>query len=165
MRVQGYGRIVQNSSVLGFVASPFRGAYTSTKYALEALSDTLRLELANTNIKVVLIEPGPIRTKFRQNCYPHFKQWINWQGSVLAPIYKHQVIPRLQAVNPPPELFELGPRAVSKAVLHACESPKPRSRYRITKATIIAAWIKRLLPTRGVDLLLKRMSGLPKSKV
>ena len=158
MREQKEGRIIQNSSVLGFAALRFRGAYNSTKFALEGLSDTLRLELKGSGVHVILIEPGPIRTRIRQNSQPHFEQWIDWKKSALKPIYQQTVIPRLTAPdNGPPDLFELKPAAVSAALLEACESAKPKLRYRITHVTKMAWFLKRLLPVKLLDYLLVRL--------
>ena len=158
MREQGHGRLIQNSSVLGFAALRFRGAYNATKFALEGLSDTLRLEVKDSDIKVILVEPGPIRTRIRQNSYPHFERWIDWQSSVLKPTYTDKVIPRLTAADDgPPDLFELQPDAVSRAVIDACESPHPKLRYRITRVTQIAWALKRLLSGKVLDRILVRL--------
>ena len=158
MRNQKEGRIIQNSSVLGFAALRFRGAYNATKFALEGLSDTLRLELSETGIHVILIEPGPIRTRIRQNSYPHFKQWIDWQSSALKSVYQQIVIPRLTAPdNAPPDLFELTPGAVSAVIIDACEAPYPKLRYRVTYVTKMAWLLKRLLPAKLLDRLLVRL--------
>ena len=158
MRKQNEGRIIQNSSVLGFAALRFRGAYNSTKFALEGLSDTLRLELKGSGIHVILIEPGPIRTLIRKNSQPHFERWVDWQNSNLKLIYQQTVIPRLNAPdNGPPNLFELKPAAVSAAVVEACESAKPNLRYRITLLTKIAWLLKHLLPVKLQDQILARL--------
>jgi len=157
MHRQGGGRIVQNSSVLGFAALRMRGAYNATKFALEGLTDTMRLELTGTGIKVALIEPGPIRTKIRENSYPHFRQWIDWKGTRLENLYRDVLIPRLEAKNPPKDLFELMPDAVTHALIHALESPHPRIRYRVTTATKLMGLLKRLLSSRGFDLLASRI--------
>src|SRR3990172_3235764 len=82
MRRQGYGRIIQNSSLLGFVALPYRGPYNATKFAIEGWADTLRLELHNTGIYVSLIEPGPILTRFRANAFTMFKNNIDSEHSI-----------------------------------------------------------------------------------
>lgn len=150
MRAQGHGRIVQCSSVLGLVALPWRGAYNSTKFALEGLSDTMRLEMKGTGIHVVLIEPGPITSKIRQNSIPHFERWINWQASPRAKDYKERLMQRLYQ-SAGPDRFELGPEAVVRKLVHAIEAPKPRARYYVTTPTYIAATLRRLLPTRALD--------------
>ena len=151
MRAQGHGRILQNSSVLGFAAMRYRGAYNATKFALEGLSDTLRLELKNTNIELILIEPGPIRTKIRENSYPHFQKWIDAENGAHKVVYRKALIPRLTAVNPPRDSFELMPDAVTKDVVHALEADRPKLRYRVTWATTFMMIFKRLLPTRLLD--------------
>ena len=158
MREQKGGRIIQNSSVLGFAALHFRGAYNATKFALEGLSDTLRLELKGSGIHVILIEPGPIRTRIRQNSYPHFRKWIDWQSSALRTVYQQIVIPRLTAPNnSQTDLFELQPAAVSIALIEACEAANPKLRYRITYVTKMAWLLKRLLSTKVFDRLLIRL--------
>jgi len=157
MRKKGEGRIIQNSSVLGFAALRMRGAYNATKFALEGLTDTMRLELKDSGIKVVLIEPGPIRTKIRENSYPHFRKWINWKGAALEDFYRKVLIPRLAAIDPPRDRFELMPDAVTTALIHALESDKPRIRYRVTTATKLMGILKRLLTSRGFDRLASRI--------
>lgn len=157
MRKQGHGRIVQCSSVLGFAAFPYRGAYTASKFALEGLSDTLRMELRGTGIHLSLIEPGPIQTRFRANAHQAFMRWINVATSAHASPYQNQLA-RLQkkgAAAP----FTLPPEAVVKKLIHALESPRPRLRYRVTVPTIAFAWLKRFLPERWMDHLLIRASG------
>ena len=151
MRKQGHGRILQNSSVLGFAAMRYRGAYNATKFALEGLTDTLRLEVKQTNIDIILIEPGPIRTLIRENSYPHFEKWIEADKGAHKAVYKKALIPRLTAVNPPRDTFELMPDAVTKQVIDALETHRPKLRYRVTWATSFMMIFKRLLPTRLMD--------------
>lgn len=157
MRKQGHGRIVQCSSVLGFAAFPYRGAYTATKFALEGLTDTLRMELGSSDIHISLIEPGPIQTRFRTNAHRAFLRWINIEGSPHQAQYQKQLA-RLQkegAAAP----FTLPPEAVVNKLVHALESPRPRLRYRVTVPTIAFAWLKRLLPERWMDTVLIKASG------
>ena len=130
MRKQNEGRIIQNSSVLGFAPLKFRGAYNATKFALEGLTDTMRLELDQTNIHLILIEPGPMGPKFRENAYKRFKRWIKWKGTVNEAWYEKVAIPRLSAIDPPRQIFELMPTAIAKAVIHAATSKRPKLRYR-----------------------------------
>ena len=156
MRAQGHGRILQNSSVLGFAALRYRGAYNATKFALEGLTDTIRLETDHPHIHFSLIEPGPIRTKIRENSVPHFKKWITVKGSAHEQLYEKALIPRLTAINPPKDMFELEADAVTKDVIHALESPRPRIRYRITMATKLMMIAKRLLSSRQMDKLAHR---------
>ncbi|WP_170469356.1 SDR family NAD(P)-dependent oxidoreductase [Ruegeria arenilitoris] len=153
MRAQGHGRIVQNSSVLGFVAFPWRGAYVATKYAIEGLTDTLRLELAGTDIKAILIEPGPITSKIRENSIPFFERFINWETSALRDRYEASLLKRLYESSGP-DRFELPASAVTDKLAHAVESKRPRPRYYVTTPTYIAGYLRRLLPTRTIDRIL-----------
>lgn len=153
MRGQGHGRIVQNSSVLGFVAFPWRGAYVATKYAVEGLTDTLRLELAGTDIKAILIEPGPITSKIRENSIPFFERFINWENSALREKYESSLLKRLYESSGP-DRFELPASAVTNKLAHAVESKRPRARYYVTTPTYIAGYLRRLLPTRTIDRIL-----------
>jgi len=155
MRAQGHGRIVQNSSVLGLVTFPWRGAYAATKYALEGLTDTLRLELADTGIHVMLIEPGPVTSKIRENSIPHFEKHIDWQTSPLRARYEGSLLKRLYESSGP-DRFELPPSAVSKKLAHALEAPRPRPRYYVTTPTRIAGTLRRILSTRAIDRILLR---------
>ena len=154
MRKQGYGRIIQNSSVLGFVAMPFRGAYNASKYAIEGLSDTLRLELKGTGIYVSLIEPGPITSQFRANAVKALKQNIDIENSV----HREKYIGVLERLNKqgPAAPFTLPPEAVLKRVLHALESSQPKPRYYVTFPTYLFGYLKRLLSFRQMDFLLAR---------
>lgn len=153
-RAQGSGRIVNCSSVLGFVGARWRGAYVATKFALEGLSDVLRIEMAGTGVEVILIEPGPITTRFRQNAIPHFEKWVNWQSSARREEYG-AILHRLYEKRGP-DRFELPPSAVSAKLIHALESPRPRARYYVTTPTYIAGTLRRLLPTRLLDRVLAK---------
>lgn len=155
MRAQGHGRIIQCSSVLGLVSIPWRGAYNATKFALEGLTDTLRLEMRDTDIKVVLIEPGPITTNFRINSIAGFEKWINWEASPRAEQYRSNLLNRLYRSNGP-DPFELPSSAVVKKLVHALESKRPRARYFVTTPTYVMAISRRLLPTRILDWVLSR---------
>lgn len=157
MRQQKEGRIIQNSSVLGFAPLKFRGAYNATKFALEGLTDTMRLELYQTNIQLILIEPGPIRTKIRENAFKQFEHWINWKETARKSWYENVVIPRLSAINPPLETFELMPDAVTKAVMHAATALQPKLRYRVTTGTTLMMIFKRILSSRAYDRLARRL--------
>lgn len=153
---QGHGRIVQCSSVLGFAALPGRASYNSTKFALEGMTDTMRMELRDQPIDVILIEPGPITTKIRQNAQKPFEKWVNWEGSLGRKLYENSLIPRLYAEGGDPDFGELGPEAVTDKLIHALESKRPKPRYFVTKPTYIAAIFKRMLPTRATDWLFSR---------
>lgn len=157
MRAQGHGRIVMNSSVLGFIALPYRGAYTASKFALEGLSDTLRMELAGSGIHVALIEPGPIDSRFRTNAHAAFKRWIAADRSVHKTQYTAQER-RLTGAGPA-VAFTRPPEAVCEKLIHALESRRPRARYRVTVPTHVFAWLKRILPSHVLDRVLRRAGG------
>jgi len=156
MRQQGEGRIIQNSSVLGFVALSYRGAYNASKFALEGLTDTLTLELANTNIKISLIEPGPITSKFRANGYLMYKKHINPEQSVHKDKYLKMEQRLLKEGNAAP--FTLPPEAVLKKVIHALESKNPKTRYYVTFPTYLFGYLKRILPDKMMNRILKRVT-------
>ena len=135
MLPHGEGRIIQTSSVLGIVSSPGRGAYAASKHALEAWSDALRLELKGSRVKVCIIEPGPIETRFTDNVDQTNKD---------NPVKNPAIAAKLA----------LTPEHVVKRLLHALESPKPKIRYRVTLLTYAIAFMKRLLPDRLMDRFL-----------
>jgi NAD(P)-dependent dehydrogenase (short-subunit alcohol dehydrogenase family) len=155
MLKQGHGRIIQNSSVLGFVALKFRGAYTASKYAIEGLTDTLRQELTGTNIYISLIEPGPIESRFRANAFAAYKKNINKEKSRFKTEYK-KTEERLSKEGPAVP-FTLPPEAVLKKVIHALESRKPKPRYYVTFPTYLFGYLKRILSTRFMDKLLNKV--------
>ncbi len=150
MRAQGSGRIVQCSSVLGMVTIPWRGAYSATKFALEGLTDSLRLEMRGTGLHICLIEPGPVTSKIRVNSIPHFERWIDWEASPRAAQYRGSLLKRLYESSGP-DRFERGPEAVLKRLIHACEATRPRARYYVTAPTYLAGMLRRLLPTALLD--------------
>ena len=155
MRAQGQGRIVNCSSVLGLVGAKWRGAYVATKFAMEGLSDVMRLEMAGTGVEVILIEPGPVATQIRVNAIPHFERWIDWQNSARRDEYG-VLRDRLYKPAAKRDRFELPPSAVTEKLIHALESPRPRARYYVTTPTHIAGTLRRLLPTRWLDAVLRR---------
>ncbi len=154
---QGHGRIINCSSVLGLIALRGRGAYISTKYALEGMTDTLRLEMRDQPIHVSLIEPGPITTDIRQNSRLQFEKWIDWQASRGRRFYEKMLIPRLHAPKGAPDKGELAPSAVTLKLIHALEAPRPRPRYYVTTWTYGAGMMRRLLSTRALDWLCSRV--------
>ena len=154
MRRQGYGRIIQNSSILGLVAMPLRGAYNASKFALEGLTDTLRQELAGTQIYVSLIAPGPILSRFRQNSLTIFQQTINIKDSPHRQKYE-TMFARLSKPGPAAP-FTLPPNAVVKKLIHALEAPRPKPRYYVTFPTHLFALLRRVLRSRSLDKILSR---------
>ena len=157
MRAQGKGKILNCSSVLGFVAIPWRGAYNSTKFALEGLTDTLRIEMRNTNINVILIEPGPIGTKIRENSIPHFERWVDWENSPRKKQYETDLIKRLYQPKNKPDAFELPVSAVTKVVMKALESHHPKPRYYVTIPTHFMGLLRRIISTRSLDWFISRL--------
>ena len=150
MRVSGGGRIVNCSSVLGVVAVPWRGAYCASKFALEALTDAMRIELSGSGIRVSLIEPGPIRSRFVEAALAAAKASIDITGSVHAERYQ-RMLASLEAGGK--QTFKLEPEAVAAKLVHAVESSRPRARYPVTVPAHAAGVLKRLLPTRVLDRL------------
>ncbi len=149
---QPSARIVQNSSVLGFAAMPFRGAYNASKFALEGLTDTLRMELGDTNVKVVLIEPGPILSQFRKNALKAFKDKINYKNSRFASEYKKSIqrLDRQGAAS----RFTLPADAVANKLLAVLQSKNPKARYYVTFPTYLFAFLRHILPTYFLDKIL-----------
>ncbi len=155
MREQGSGRIVQCSSILGLVPMRWRGAYNASKFALEALSVTMRMELAGSGIHVSLIEPGPIESKMASNALAYVEKYIDVEGSVHRQSYE----PELQRLRQGGvrSKHKLGPEAVYRVLKHALESPRPNPHYVVTRPAKIGVALKRLLPARTLyDILGKR---------
>ena len=157
MRAQGHGKIIYNSSILGFAAMQYRGAYNASKFAIEGFADTLRLEVKKSNIQVSLIEPGPILSDFRKNAFHNFLHWIDKQSSDHKTQYQ-AMIERLETEGPAAP-FTLGPEAVCDALEHALTHKNPKIRYTVTVPTKVFAVLKRLLPTRLLDRLLIKAGG------
>ncbi|MBT8439541.1 MAG: SDR family oxidoreductase [Gammaproteobacteria bacterium] len=157
MRKQGYGRIIYNSSVLGFVAMAYRGAYNCSKFALEGLVDTLRQELHGTGIYLSLIEPGPIESNFRKNATLKFHENIDPQNSFHR--LQYEAMQKRLEKEGPAAPFTLPPDAVYKRVIHALQSKRPKIRYAVTVPTYLFAFLKRVFTDRFLDRLLLRSSG------
>lgn len=156
MRRNRQGRIIQNSSILGLIALSYRGAYNASKFALEGLSDTLRLELRGSGVYVSLIEPGPIVSRFRANAYQAFQRHIDVEASVHRETYR-SMTKRFTALGPVAP-FTLPAEAVLKRVIHALESRRPKARYYVTFPTYLFAGLRRLLPHALLDEILFRTS-------
>ncbi len=153
MRANGGGRIVFCSSVLGLMAAPYRGAYAASKFAIEALADTLRMELGDTGIKIVLIEPGPIATRFVAHALEAYRRHIDLEASHHRDAYRARIA---QMEDGGSQRFKLGPAAVAAKLVHALESSRPKTRYYITFPAYAAAVLRRLLPTRALDAVARR---------
>ncbi len=156
MRQQGYGRIIYNGSVLGIISLPFRGAYNASKYAIEGLADTLRLELYGSGIRVSIIEPGPITSAFRKNAFEKYQENINKDNSFFKNNYEG--MERRLKKKGPAAPFTLPPEAVYKKLEHALESTHPRAHYYVTFPTHLFGTLKRILPAKGMDWILRKVS-------
>lgn len=155
MRAQGHGRIVNCSSVLGLVGARWRGAYVATKFALEGLTDVLRIEMRGSGIDIILIEPGPIATRIRENAVPHFEKWVDWENSARREQYV-ALRGRLYDKTIKKDAFELGPEAVTARLIHAVEAKRPKARYYVTTPTYLMGALRRVLPTRALDWLIAK---------
>jgi len=148
MRANNAGRIIQCSSILGFFTPSYRGAYSASKFAIEALTDAMRLELLETNIKVSLIEPGPIKTKFVQRAIEAYQTNIDLENSFHANTYKDRIMAMKQGGK---TRFKLEPECVVAKLEHALNAKNPKSRYYVTVPTYVMAYAKGLLPTKLID--------------
>lgn len=155
MRAQGHGRIINCSSVLGLVPMRWRGAYSSTKFALEGLTDTLRIEMRDTPLHIITIAPGPITSDIRKNSIPPFERFVDWQSSARRAQYEESLLGRLYESRGP-DRFELPASAVTAKLIHALESARPKPRYFVTTPTYLMAAARRLLPTRVLDWLIAK---------
>jgi len=154
MRKQGYGRIIQHSSVLGIISLRFRGAYNASKYAIEGLCDTLRLELMGTDIHVVTINTGPVRSDFRKNAIIKFKKNVSYDGSNYEQEYKKEL---LDTQTKDDDIFTKDSSVVIKNIVDALESKKPKPRYYNTFATHLLGSLKRVLSTKYLDKILLKI--------
>jgi NAD(P)-dependent dehydrogenase (short-subunit alcohol dehydrogenase family) len=156
MRRQGQGRIINMSSVLGIISMPFRGAYNASKYAVEGLSDTLRLELKSSGIQVICIEPGPIESRFRENVVEYSLKQIDLEHSYFKSQYQHMLGNyRHQKSN---SVFTKKPDLIMKKLRHAIESRKPKAKYPATFPTHFFIFLKRILSVAMLDRVLSLIS-------
>jgi len=175
MRKRGFGRVVQCSSILGLIALKWRGAYNASKFAIEALSDTMRLELHGTGVFVCQIEPGPIRSKFQHHAISNFKNTIDTENSPHRLEYQKQMAGKsgrsLEGWGPETPLeararsgkgwklkYRLGPEAVLDKLIHAAESTRPKPRYYVTLPTHLGAFARRVLAGRWFDAFCRKIS-------
>jgi len=152
MQNQGYGTIIQHSSVLGLISLRLRGAYNASKYAIEGLTDTLRLELKDTNINITLLNTGPVTSDFRKNAQNKLKQNVNIDSSRFKDEYYKNL--NAKKSNVP---FNLEAIEVAKVVETIITSKKVKPRYYITKATYLLGFAKRILSTSMLDKILLKI--------
>ncbi len=153
MRKNGSGRIVNCSSVLGMIVAPYRGAYCASKFALEALTTSLRLELECSGIHVSLIEPGPIRSRFVEHAVDRLLQTVDIENSVHHSVYRTRIAAMREGGQ---QTFKLEPEAVTKRLIHAVESKWPRRHYYVTTPTYLAAAMRRFLPQFAIDYFARK---------
>lgn len=156
MRERGQGRILNNSSVLGYQSLPYRGAYCATKHAMEGLTDALRMELKGSGIHAILLEPGPIPSRLRTNSRAHFWRHVDVENSAHAQTYKDRLVPSLMDQENAPSIWQLPPEACSRIIVKALEAPRPNARYHVTMMPFIVDWMRRVLPTSARDRILSR---------
>ncbi len=152
MRKQGYGKIIQHSSVLGLVSLFGRGAYNASKYAIEGLTDTLRLELKGTEIYPTLLNTGPITSNFRKTAMQKLKENVDIDGSIFKENYLKNLEKKKSKVP-----FNEEPISVAKVVYQIVMAKKPKPRYYITKATTLLGYLKRILSTSSLDRVLMKI--------
>lgn len=150
MRKQGWGRIVNVSSVLGKIVIPFYGSYCASKFAMEALSDAMRVELWNTGIGVILVEPGPIVSKFRKNAAARAQTSLDLNSATHAQYYEKEIQRRIRQEKKP-DMFTRPPEDVAVKIVHALESSSPKRRYRVTIPAYMGTWAARFLPDWVID--------------
>lgn len=157
MRERRHGRIIMMSSVSGFVTAPTQGAYSSSKFALEAMSNALRLELYPFGVHVVLIEPGYIVTGIQQAALELFKPYMDkMNNGPYAPLYARF----FESVTGSRAESKTTPENCARVILQAIEAPNPRIRYGVTQLATVAKWCKRLLSDKAVDAIFRRRFGI-----
>lgn len=154
MRNQGHGRIINCSSVLGFVPAPWRGAYVASKYALEGLTSTLRLELANTGVHVSLIEPGPLATRFSESALQKFLDNIDIENSAYRKFYESELNRLKRQKASSVGRFTLPPEAIYPKLKHALNAKRPKAHYHVTAPTRFMGVAKRILPQNMIDKII-----------
>jgi NAD(P)-dependent dehydrogenase (short-subunit alcohol dehydrogenase family) len=154
-RKQGYGRIVNVSSVVGELSLPFSGAYSASKFAVEALSDALRRELFDSGVAVSIIQPGPIETKFSENLAYRTERYGLSPDSPFTEFYKTAIETRKTGrAARTAEKFMLPPEAVAEKIFQCLESPRPKIRYRVTAVAYFGAFVRRALPAALIDAVM-----------
>ncbi len=152
LRKQGYGKIIQHSSVLGFISLFSRGAYNASKYAVEGLTDTLRLELQDTHIYPVLLNTGPVTSDFRKNAVQKLRENVDIEHS----LFKEEYLKSIEGIAKKVP-FKEEAISVASVVHKIILADKPKPRYYITKATYLLGYFKRVLSTSLLDRLLMKI--------
>jgi len=157
MRKQGHGRIIQNSSILGIITMPYRGAYNASKFAVQGLSHTLRQELQGTNISVSMILAGPILSNLRHNAAKIYQETLQKKPSIHQPLYQKM---EKYFFNPieSERRFTLQPDAVTQKLILALESKHPKAHYYVGFPAHLFACLHRILPNHLLDWILGKVS-------
>jgi len=154
-RKQGYGRIVNVSSVLGELSLPFAGIYSASKFAVEAVSDALRRELFDSGVAVSIVQPGPIKTKFSENLAHRTERYPSNPDSPFSSFYKEAIETRKTGrAARTAEKFMLPPEAVAEKIFQCLESPKPKIRVRVTAVAHFGAFVRRFVSAALVDAVM-----------
>jgi short-subunit dehydrogenase len=159
MRVRGQGRVINVSSIGGRVTFPFMGAYNATKYAVESMSDALRNEVAPFGIKVVLIEPGVIRSEFADRAVGSLARYRDERSPYAA------VMARADDLQRQADSQAVGPECIAEAIEHAITARRPRARYVAPRRARLLLALVAVLPTRWVDAAMRAMLGLGRRKL
>ena len=151
MRNQGYGRIINTSSIAGKIVLPFGGWYNVSKFSVEALSDALRMEVKPFGIDVVMIEPGGIKTDWGLIAARHLKESsagtaYEADGIRFADVMHYGYSSKLLS----------SPQVITRAILRAVDSRRPKARYRTGRASHTLVFLHNILPTRCWDALMRR---------
>ena len=154
LRGQGWGRIVNISSIYGVLTAPMVGGYCASKYALEALSNAQRMELGNSGIALSLVEPGPILSSFRKNAYESLHKKI-CIGDHFYNDYK-KTLKRKLGSSQRNTMFTLDPKYVAEKVIHALTSDRPKRRYLVTHPARAGSLMARILPDFAIDYFMKK---------
>jgi NAD(P)-dependent dehydrogenase (short-subunit alcohol dehydrogenase family) len=157
LRKSGGGTIVNVSSVGGKISIPFAAPYCSSKHALEAISDALRVEVAPFGIRVVLVEPGPIATRFGDRARAEVEPILQKPGP-----YKAFYADAERAMNEDFQRGLLPPEAAARVIVKSIESRRPRTRYRVTLMAKFSIPARRFLPDRLFDRAMRGRLKLPK---
>jgi NAD(P)-dependent dehydrogenase (short-subunit alcohol dehydrogenase family) len=157
-RSQGWGRIVNVSSVFGRIAMPMVGGYCASKFAMEALSDAMRLELCKAGIGVSLVEPGAIISRFRDNAADMVTQTLDVANTQFGKSYERAMNRKKNKVQKP-SLLVRPPEEVAKKIHHALASPRPHARYCVSIAAYFVAFMRRFAPTWFLDAMLVKRVG------
>jgi NAD(P)-dependent dehydrogenase (short-subunit alcohol dehydrogenase family) len=151
------GRIVMMSSLAGKVAAPFSGPYSASKHALEALSDTLRMELGEWGIHIAIVEPGAVSTPLWEKGKAYAKDSFERLPEEAKRLYG--VLTRAEEILQRENDRGVAPDLVAKAVQHALSSPRPKTRYPVGLDAHVATRVLTMVPDKLRDRIIRRQAG------